>query len=68
MELRELRKIPVLKAINDEQLEIIYSNARERDFKKREIIFEPNGTDNYIMIVIEGKVRAYFLLFDMYRQ
>lgn len=59
MNLNELRKIPFLRALSDEQLEILQGNAQVRDYKKNECIFEPDSKDNFIMIVLEGKVRIY---------
>ncbi|ODA41632.1 Crp/Fnr family transcriptional regulator [Desulfosporosinus sp. BG] len=59
MNLNELKKIPLLRTLSDEQLEILQGNARERDYKKNKNIFEPDSKDNFIMIVLEGKVRIY---------
>lgn len=59
MTINELRKIPLLRALSDEQLGILQSNAHERDYKKNKCIFEPHGKDDFIMIVLEGKVRIY---------
>ncbi|EHQ89596.1 Crp/Fnr family transcriptional regulator [Desulfosporosinus youngiae] len=59
MDLNELRKIPLLRTLSDEQLEILQGNAQERAYKKNKPIFEPDGKDNFIMIVLEGKVRIY---------
>ena len=59
MNLNELRKIPLLRTLSDEQLEILQGNAQERDYKKNKRIFEPDSKDNFIMIVLEGKVRIY---------
>ncbi|AFQ45090.1 Crp/Fnr family transcriptional regulator [Desulfosporosinus meridiei] len=59
MDLNELREIPLLRALSDDQLEILQGNAQERDFKKNKRIFEPDSKDNFIMIVLEGKVRIY---------
>ncbi|EGW39739.1 Crp/Fnr family transcriptional regulator [Desulfosporosinus sp. OT] len=59
MNLNELRKIPLLRTLSDEQLEILQGNAQERDYKKNKRIFEPDSKDNFIMIVLEGQVRIY---------
>ncbi|MDR3542945.1 MAG: Crp/Fnr family transcriptional regulator [Desulfosporosinus sp.] len=59
MNLDELRKIPLLRTLSDEQLEILQDNAQVRDYKKNKRIFEPDSKDNFIMIVLEGKVRIY---------
>ncbi|MDO0823205.1 Crp/Fnr family transcriptional regulator [Desulfosporosinus nitroreducens] len=59
MKLNELREIPLLRALSDEQLEILEGNAQKRDYKKNKRIFEPDSKDNFIMIVLEGKVRIY---------
>ncbi|SDH79441.1 Crp/Fnr family transcriptional regulator [Desulfosporosinus hippei] len=59
MDLNELKEIPLLRALSDEQLEILQGNAQKRDYKKNKRIFEPDSKDNFIMIVLEGKVRIY---------
>ncbi|MCB8815218.1 Crp/Fnr family transcriptional regulator [Desulfosporosinus shakirovi] len=59
MKLTELREIPLFRALSDEQLGILQGNAQERDYKKNKRIFEPDSKDNFIMIVLEGKVRIY---------
>ncbi|KGK86274.1 cAMP-binding protein [Desulfosporosinus sp. HMP52] len=59
MKLNELREIPLFWALSDDQLEILQGNAQKRDFKKNKRIFEPDSKDNFIMIVLEGKVRIY---------
>ena len=59
MNLNELREIPLLRALSDEQLEVLQGNAQKRDYKKNKRIFEPDSKDNFILIVLEGKVRIY---------
>lgn len=59
MDLKEMRKVPLLRALSDEQLKVLQPVAQRKDFKKHQSIFEPNGPDNYIMILLEGKVRIY---------
>lgn len=59
MDLKELREIPLLRTLRDEQLEILQGNAQIRAYKKNKQIFEPGCQDNFIMIVLEGKVRIY---------
>lgn len=59
MTINELKEIPLLRTLSDEQLEILQCNAQQRDYKKNRCIFEPNGKDDFIMIVLEGKVRIY---------
>ncbi|MDQ7095401.1 Crp/Fnr family transcriptional regulator [Desulfosporosinus sp. PR] len=59
MNLKELKKVPLLRALSEEQLEILQPVAQLREFKKHAGIFEPNNQDNYIMILLEGKVRIY---------
>jgi len=59
MNINELRKIPLLRTLSNEQVEILQNSAHERNYKKNKCIFEPNGKDNFIMIVLEGKVRIY---------
>ncbi|MCO5385121.1 Crp/Fnr family transcriptional regulator [Desulfosporosinus sp.] len=59
MNLDELKEIPLLRSLSDEQLEILQGNAQKRDYKKNKRIFEPDSKDNFIMIVLEGKVRIY---------
>ncbi|GAB6172412.1 Crp/Fnr family transcriptional regulator [Paradesulfitobacterium aromaticivorans] len=59
MDLKELHNIPVLSSLNEEQLKKIQEVARESAFKKRDSIFTADETDNFIIILITGKVRIY---------
>jgi|GEM_PF-327246 len=59
MDLNELKNIPVLRTLNEEQFEIIYKTSRERTFGKRENIFSPDDHDDFIMILLSGRVRIY---------
>ncbi|MDI6880133.1 MAG: cyclic nucleotide-binding domain-containing protein, partial [Desulfitobacteriaceae bacterium] len=59
MNFDELRIIPVLKALTDEQLHFLLKSSREKTYKKRESIFNPEEVNNYVIMLLQGRVRIY---------
>ena len=59
MNIDELRIIPVLKALTDEQLHFLLKSSHEKTCKKREIIFDPEEVNNYVIMLLQGRVRIY---------
>lgn len=59
MNINELRIIPVLKSLTDEQLHFLLKTSQEKICKKREGIFDPEETNNYVIMPLQGRVRIY---------
>ncbi len=54
-----MREIPLLGALTDEQVQLLEKSSKENTYHKRETIFTPETRENYIMIVLKGRVRVY---------
>ena len=59
MDLDELLKIPLLKALSEQHLLTLNRAAHERSFRKKERIFSPEKQEDFILILLKGKVRIY---------
>jgi CRP-like cAMP-binding protein len=57
--LDELHKIPLLKALSEQHSVLLNQSAHERSFRKKECIFTPEKQGDFILIVLKGKVRIY---------
>ena len=57
--LDELLKIPLLKALSEQHSLTLNQSAHERLFHKKECIFTPEKQEDFILIVFKGKVRIY---------
>ncbi|MFQ6618975.1 MAG: cyclic nucleotide-binding domain-containing protein [Fidelibacterota bacterium] len=51
-----LRNTPLTKGLNEKEVESIASLAKEREFKKDEIIFEEDSKGRELYILIDGRV------------
>lgn len=59
IDLDELLKIPLLKALSEQHLLTLNRSAHERSFRKKERIFNPEKQEDFILILLKGKVRIY---------
>lgn len=57
--LPELRLLPCLSGLKDDDLDIIMRMARVKRFKKNEVIFEETESARFFFIVITGSVKLY---------
>ena len=57
-----LRTIGLFKDISGEELELVSSLFRQRDYKKNDIIFFEEDTGNYMYIIRTGRVKVTRLL------
>ncbi len=57
-----LKTVTLFEDLSDEELEIVASRFRERDYVKHEIVFFEEDTGNYMYIVQEGRVKVSRLL------
>lgn len=57
--LPELRLLPCLSGLKDEDLDIIMRMARVKRFKKNQVIFEETESARFFFIVITGSVKLY---------
>lgn len=57
--LPELRLLPCLSGLKDDDLGIIGRMARIRRYKKNEVIFEESERANFFFIVLSGSVKLY---------
>lgn len=55
----ELRAVPALAQVPDEQLEWLFQQSEVRAFKKGERVFEPGQPSQYMYIVLSGRFRIY---------
>lgn len=58
-DIEELLKIPLIKALSKEQSLTLNQSVLERTFRKKESIFTPENQEDFILIVLKGKVRIY---------
>lgn len=59
IDIDELLKIPLLKALSEQHLLTLNQSAHERSFRKKESIFTPEKQADFILILLKGKVRIY---------
>ena len=57
--LTELRSLPCLSGLKNDDLDVIVRIARIRRFKKNEVIFEESERANFFFIVLTGSVKLY---------
>lgn len=57
-----LKTVSLFQDLNDEELKIVASRFREREYVKHEIVFFEEDTGNYMYIVQEGRVKVSRLL------
>src|SRR4051794_37789899 len=53
------RHLKLFSLLNDNQWESLTKVATKKTFKKREIIFTSEETNNYYIIILSGKVKVY---------
>ena len=57
-----LKNVSLFEDLNEDELEIVASRFREREYVKHEIVFHEEDTGNYRYIVQEGRVKVSRLL------
>ena len=57
-----LKTVTLFEDLSEEELEIVASRFKERDYVKHEIVFFEEDTGNYMYIVQEGRVKVSRLL------
>ena len=57
-----LKTVTLFEGLSEEELAIVASRFREREYAKREIVFFEQDTGNYMYIVQEGRVKVSHLL------
>ena len=57
-----LRTVTLFEDLSEEELGIVASRFREREYVKHEIVFFEEDTGNYMYIVQEGRVKVSRLL------
>ncbi len=57
-----LKTVTLFEGLSEEELAIVASRFREREYAKREIVFFEQDTGNYMYIVQEGRVKVSRLL------
>lgn len=55
----ELLEIALIRALSEQHFLNPNQSAHERSFRKKECIFTPEKQEDFISIIIKGKVRIY---------
>lgn len=55
----DLRKLPCLSGLKEDELSVIGRHAQIREFRKHQIIFEESDTARYIYVVRTGRIKLF---------
>lgn len=56
---QDLRKLPCLSGLKEEELTVIGAHAQIREFKKNQIIFRESDTAGFIHVVRSGRIKLF---------